>query len=82
VGAVLVVGNEPRIGDRLGLLRGVKQIRVQDLLPVGPIEAFDEGVLHRFAGLDVRKADPTLRVPEGKRTVGGIPTLGRTWLME
>ena len=48
MGPVLVVGDEPRVAELLRLLRGVKEIGVQDILTIRPIEAFNEGVLYRL----------------------------------
>ena len=50
VGPVLVVGDEPRIGELLHFLRGHEQIGVEDLLAVGPVEPFDEGVRRTRGG--------------------------------
>ena len=50
VGPVLVVGDEPRIGEPLHFLRGHPQKVVEDLLAAGSVEPFDEGVRHGLPG--------------------------------
>ena len=58
VGPVLVVSDEPRVGLLLYFLRAHPQKGVEDLLAEGPIEPFDEGVLHGLARLDVEPGNP------------------------
>lgn len=47
-----VVAGEPLVADLPDLIKILEQVGVEDLLAVAPIEALDEGVLIRFAGLD------------------------------
>jgi hypothetical protein len=47
-----VVAIDPAIRDFPDLRNRIEQIRIQHLLPVGPVEALDEGVLIRLARLD------------------------------
>lgn len=72
MGPALVVIDEPRIEELLGLLRGVKEIGVQHLLAIRAVEAFDEGVLDRFPRLDVLQTDPALGAPLGERLRGQL----------
>ena len=66
MGPVLVVGDEPRIGELLHVLGGHEPIGVGDLLAVGPVEPFDEGVLHGVARLDVVPGNPVPVAPVDK----------------
>jgi hypothetical protein len=47
-----IVFFQPGHRDLTGLSERCKQIGIQDLFPKSAIEAFDIGVLGRFAGLD------------------------------
>jgi hypothetical protein len=53
VGPLGVVGREPGVGDLTHLLERVEEVRVENLFAERAIEALDEGVLIRLAGLDV-----------------------------
>ena len=63
MGPVPVAGDEPRVGELLRLVRGRKQIGVEDLLAIRPVEPFDEGVLGGLARLDVVPGDALLVTP-------------------
>ena len=47
----LVVLDQPAAGDFPHLVQIAEQIQVQDLITVGPVEAFDVGILVRLAGI-------------------------------
>ena len=49
VGALLVVGHEPLVGDALGLLKVREGLLVEHLGAKRTVEAFDVGVLRRLA---------------------------------
>src|ERR1700722_9267019 len=56
----------PRVGQVL------KPVRVQALVAKAAVEAFDETVLRRLAGLNVDQSDAALFGPREKATAGGI----------
>lgn len=56
--ALLVVLEQPLLGDVLHLFDGSGQVRVEDLGPVGPVEALDVGVLVGPPGSMKRSAMP------------------------
>lgn len=70
MGSALVVVDEPRVSELLRLVRGVKEVGVQDFLAIRAVEAFHEGVLHRLARLDVLQPDAALGAPFGERLRG------------
>src|SRR5215813_7993609 len=57
------VDRQPSLGDRADLIEGLEEMRVEDLLTIGAIEALDEGILIGLAGLNVAQADPLSRTP-------------------
>ncbi|MNV45295.1 hypothetical protein D3C71_1370870 [compost metagenome] len=66
VRAVLVVIDQPLIGNRLDLLKVGEQVRVENLGSISSIEALNEGVLIWFAGLDIADRDALCASPFGK----------------
>lgn len=52
-GRVLVVIDQPLIGNRLDQLKVGEQVRVEHLGPISSIEALDKGVLIWLARLDI-----------------------------
>jgi hypothetical protein len=57
VGSVLVVTDQPVGGHAADLVQGFEDVAVEDLVPVGPVEALDIRVLVRLAGLDEAQFD-------------------------
>ena len=66
MGPLGVVAVEPGRGLDPDLLQRGKEVRIEHLRPVGPVESFDEGVLVGLAGLDEAQRDP----------LGGGPSTG------
>lgn len=62
----LVVFEHPSPGELPDLSQAGKEPSVEHLGTVGPIEALDEGVLVRFAGLDVVDEDAVPGTPFGE----------------
>src|SRR6202165_3199652 len=60
----LVVAGEPLVADLPDLIEILEQVRIEDFLAVAPIEAFDEGVLIRFAWLDEPQINQVFFAPE------------------
>ena len=60
---LLVVLHDPAAGDLSDLLQAAKQIQIQDLIPVGPVKAFDVGVLVRLARLYVLDQHAVIATP-------------------
>src|SRR5215217_624116 len=50
-----VVIFQPMFGDLANLLKIIKQVSIQDIFPVGAVQALDVSVLRRLAGLDVEQ---------------------------
>ena len=73
VGPVLVVGDEPRVGELLHFLRRHSQKGVEDLLAIGAVDLFDEGVLHGLARLDVEPGKPVPVAPVDKDLGPSVP---------
>jgi len=69
VGPLTVVDPEPGGGEGAQLRDKFKEVRVQHLRSIAPIEAFDVRVLIRFPRLDVVRGHAVLRAPidEGLR---------------
>lgn len=57
MGPLGVVATEPVMGDRPDLGEGAEDVGVEDLGAIGPVEAFDESVLRRLAGLNEIERD-------------------------
>jgi len=53
MGAAAVVILPPRLDDRARFRQAAKHVLVQAFVAQLAVEALDEGVLHRLAGLDV-----------------------------
>jgi hypothetical protein len=62
----MVVRQEPVLADGTDLFDRLKEVGVEDLLPIGPIDAFDVGILVRLARLNVVDADTTRGTPLDK----------------
>lgn len=60
-GRVLVVIDQPLIGNRLDQLKVGEQVRVEHLGPISSIEALDKGVLIWLARLDIADRYALLR---------------------
>ena len=56
MGTLLVVGGHPLVGGFADLGERAEEVRVEHHAAEGTVEALDEGVLHRPAGLDVVEA--------------------------
>ena len=50
MGALLVVGCHPFVDALADFAEGGEQVRIDDLAPEGPVEAFNTGVLRGLAG--------------------------------
>ena len=70
VGPLTVVNPEPRVRDGAQLRDRFKEVRVEHLGSIAPIEAFDVRVLVRLAGLDVVRRDAVLGTPVDERLRG------------
>jgi hypothetical protein len=57
MGAFFVVNRDPVVCDLADLIQNLKQISIQDLMPIGSVEPLDKGVLAGFTGLDVTQLD-------------------------
>ena len=66
MGPFAVVDPEPCVGESTQLPNRFKQVRVQHLRPIAPIEALDLGVLIRLARLDVVRGHAVLGAPVDK----------------
>ena len=60
-----VVAPQPVGRQRAHLLQRVKEVRVEHFFAISPVEAFDVGVLIRFAGLDEAQGDGVRGGPDG-----------------
>ena len=58
-----VVQRNPSFGDVPDLIQRREQVSVQDFVPVSLVEAFNERILVRFAGLDVAQLDLVVGTP-------------------
>jgi len=63
VGPLTVVDPEPSVGEDAQLRDGFKEVRVQHLGSIAPIETLDIGVLVRLAWLDVVRRHAMLGAP-------------------
>jgi hypothetical protein len=66
VGPLMVVRQKPLLADGTDLFDRRKEVGVEDLLPIGPVEAFDVGIPVRLARLNVVDADTTRGTPLDK----------------
>ena len=60
---LLVVGDEPTLGQGADLPERLEEIRIEHLGAITTVESFDEGVLIRLTRLDVVQRDPALVTP-------------------
>jgi len=67
-----VVREQPLVGQRLDLAERLEDIRIENFLAVGAVEALDEGVLIRLAGLDVAQGDLLRVAPRGEDLRGEL----------
>ena len=70
MGPLAVVNPKPGVGQGAPLRDGLKEVRVQHLGSITPIEALNVGVLIWLARLDVVRGDAVLRTPIDKRLGG------------
>ena len=63
VGSFVVVAVSPVFGHAPNLAEAGEDVAVEHLGAVGFVEAFDVGILGRFAGLDVDEFDATILRP-------------------
>lgn len=61
--ALPIVFPSPGFNHDLGFLQGHKPVLVETLIPEPPIEALDEGVRDRLAGLNEAELHPVVRGP-------------------
>lgn len=66
MGPLLVVLGKPGFGVFADLRETFEQVHVEHLGSIGAIEAFDQGVLGRFARLDELEVDTVLLGPVGQ----------------
>ena len=66
-GPLAVVNPEPGVGESAQLRDGFKEVRVQHLGSITPIEALNVGVLVRLAWLDVVRRHTVLDAPVDER---------------
>ena len=57
---LLVIALHPFVRDLPYFIKALEEIGIQDLLPIGPVEAFDEGIMVGLLGLDVTDLDRIL----------------------
>ena len=69
---LLVVFDEPILRDLLYLLDRFEDVSVEDLGPVGLVEAFAERVLSGLAGLDEAQPDFSLLGPIDEGVAGEL----------
>ncbi|AMV07871.1 hypothetical protein AC028_14470 [Xanthomonas citri pv. aurantifolii] len=53
MGSLFVVIDHPPMGGFADIIQAGEKVLVEHFFPEGAVETFDEGVLVRFAGLDV-----------------------------
>lgn len=61
--AVLVVVDQPLVGNGLDLFQVGEQMSVEHFGSVRSVETLNEGILIRLAGLDVAHCDAPWRLP-------------------
>lgn len=60
---VQVVVDPPFFDDFAGMTVAAEQVLVETLVPQAPVEAFNEAILHGFAGCDVVPLDAAVLLP-------------------
>ena len=63
MGPGVIVVAAPGFGDPVGIGEAMEQVLVEAFVPKPPVEALDEGVLHRLARLDVVPLDAVILRP-------------------
>ena len=76
--AVMVVIGDPVVGSCLGLRQAVEQVGVEHLVAEALVEALDEGVLVRLAGLDEAQLDALRLGPIGEGISRHLRTVVQT----
>jgi hypothetical protein len=71
----VIVVRAPVFDEESGFGEGAKPMLVEAVIAEGSIEALDEGVLHRFARLDMMESDPGTLSPEVKGFAGELGTI-------
>lgn len=66
MGAPLVVGKQPVMGDLPHLIQILKQVTAQHLLAVSSVEPFNKIILVRLARLDIANLDSLTLTPVDK----------------
>ena len=72
VRAEMVVLVAPVIDEEASFGQGTEPMLVETVITEGAVEAFDEGILHGFAGLDVVKGDVVGLSPEMESAAGKL----------
>ncbi len=63
MGTLLIVSIAPRRDEESGVAQVVKPVRIEAFIAKALVEAFDERVLHRLAGLDEIEPNPFAVAP-------------------
>jgi len=63
---LVIVFQQPAAGNLPGLVQAVEEVQVQHLIPVGPVETLDIGVLIGLSPLDVPDDDAVVPAPSLK----------------
>ena len=71
----VVVVRAPVLDEESGFGQGAKPMLVEAVVAEGPIEALDEGVLHRFARLDMMESNAGALSPEVEGFAGELGTI-------
>ena len=78
MGTDLVVARQPFGRDLPHLLKRIEQVCTQHFFAIGPVKAFDVGVLIGLAPLDEAQFDVLLFAPVGKGLTGELRTIVAT----
>ena len=72
---VVIVVRAPVFDEESGFGQGAKPMLVEAVVAEGAIEALDEGVLHRFARLDMMESNAGALSPEVEGFAGELGTI-------
>jgi hypothetical protein len=70
----VVVFAAPVFDEEASFSEGSEPVLVEAIIPESAVEAFDESILHGFAGLDVVDEDTSGLSPQMKGTTGKLWT--------
>ena len=71
----VIVVRAPVFDEESGFGQGAKPMLVEAVVAQGTIEALDEGVLHRFARMDMMKSNAGALSPEVEGFAGELGTI-------